>query len=174
MKRLIKAGHLIRYVKEVDYGAESGPLVDNQHDWPIKSRLAINYIQGGPSDDQYQWKCQQKKLLRASIVKVGVNVIHKGGSREETKPIDGPISFPPVNRNRVIVPHYDALGLTLCIIGFDVQKVLVDPDSAVNLLQLPTFNQMKLYLGMLNSVRQILSGFNDTTTTILGDIMPLA
>ena len=43
------------------------------------------------------------------MVKAQVNVVLTGGSREETKPIDCPISFPPVNPNRVIVPYYDAL-----------------------------------------------------------------
>ena len=85
------------------------------------------------------------------MVKARVNSIHTGGSREETKLIDGPISLPPVNPNRVIVPHYDALVLALCISGIDVHKVLVDPGSAADLLQLPTFNQMKLSSGMLNS-----------------------
>ena len=94
-----------------------------------------------------------------------------GGSREETKPIDGPISFPPVNLNRVIVPHYDALVLTLCISGFDVHRVLVDLGSATNLLQLHAFNQMMLSSEMLNSAGRILSGFNGATTTTLGDIM---
>ena len=68
------------------------------------------------------------------------------------------------------MPHYDALILTLCINGFDVHKVLVDPSSAIDLLQLPTLNQMKLFPLMLNSIGQILSGFNDTTTTTPGDI----
>ena len=67
------------------------------------------------------------------MVKARVNIVHAGGSREETKPIDGPISFPPVNPNRVIVPHYDALILTLCISGFDVHRVLVDPGSTTDL-----------------------------------------
>ena len=74
------------------------------------------------------------------------------GSCEETRPIDGPISFPPVNSNMIIVPHYDALVLTLYISGFDVHKVLVDPGSVKDLLQLPTFNQMRLSLRMLNSI----------------------
>ena len=85
------------------------------------------------------------------MVKAPVNSIHTGGSREETKLIDGPISLPSVNPNRVIVPHYDALVLALCISSIDVHKVLVDPGSAADLLQLRTFNQMKLSSGMLNS-----------------------
>ena len=93
------------------------------------------------------------------------------GNHEETKPIDGPISFPPVNSNRIIVPHYDALVLTLCINGFDVYRVLVDLGSATDLLLLPAFKQMKLSLGMLNSVGRILSGFNGATIVTLGDVV---
>ena len=72
------------------------------------------------------------------------------------------------------MPHYDALVLTLCINSFDVHRVLVDPGSATNLLQLPAFNQMKLSPQMLKSAGRILSGFNGTTTTTMGDItLPL-
>ena len=68
-----------------------------------------------------------------------MNVVHIESSQGEAEPIDGPISFPLINPNKVIVPHYDALVLTLCINGFDVHRVLVDPSSAADLLQLPTF-----------------------------------
>ena len=68
------------------------------------------------------------------------------------------------------MPHYDALVLTLCINGFNVHRVLVDPGSAMDLLQLPAFMQMKLSSDMLSSVRRILSGFNGATTIALGDV----
>ena len=68
------------------------------------------------------------------------------------------------------MPHYDALVLTLCINGFNVHRVLVDLGSATYLLQLPALEQMKLSLGMLNSARRILSGFNGATTVKLGDV----
>ena len=125
---------------------------------------------GGPSDDQYQSKGQQKKLLRAATVKVRVNVIHAKGRHEKTKPIDGHISFPPVNLNRIIVPHYDVLVLTLCINNFDVYRVLVDPGSAADLLQLPAFKQMKFSLDMVNLAEQVFYGFNSATTVTLGDV----
>ena len=99
-----------------------------------------------------------------------MNTIHTGSSSTEIKPIDGPISFPSVNPNRVIVPYYDALVLTLCINGFDVYTVLVDLGSAANLLQLPAFKKMKLSSKMLNSVGRILSCFNEATTVTLGDV----
>ena len=99
-----------------------------------------------------------------------MNVIHVEGRHEETKPIDGPISFPPVNSNRIILPHYDAMVLTLCINGFDVHRVQIDPGSTTDLLQLSAFENMKLSSGMLNSTKWILFGFNDVTTTTLGDV----
>ena len=93
------------------------------------------------------------------------------GRHEETKPIDGLKSFSFVNLNRVIVPHYDALVLTLCINDFDVHRVLVDRSSATDLLQLPAFKQMKLSLGVVNSAGRIISGFNGATIVTLGDVM---
>ena len=49
------------------------------------------------------------------------------------------------------MPHYEALVLTLCINSFDVHRILVDPGSVEDLLQLPTFKQMKLSSSVLNS-----------------------
>ena len=57
MEKLIKAGHLIRYVKEVDRGAESEPLVNRITADVVTSsetRPTINYILGAASNDQYQ------------------------------------------------------------------------------------------------------------------------
>ena len=173
MEKLIKVGHLRRYVKEVDHKEESGQAADRitaGATIPSEFRPAINYILGGLSNVQYQSKRQQKKLLRATTIKDMVNAIHIEGSHEETKPMDGPISFPLINLNIIIVPYYDALVLTLCISGFVVHRVLVDPSIATYLLQLPSFKKMKLSLGMLNSAGRILSGFDGATTVTLGDV----
>ena len=66
VENLIKAGHLRSYIIEIDHGVESGQTVDRVTTAtiaPSESSKAINYILGGPSDDQYQLKHQQKKLL---------------------------------------------------------------------------------------------------------------
>ena len=170
VEKLIKAG---RYIRELDHGVELKQAVDKITAGVAvlsESRSATNYILGGPFDDQYQSKRQQKKLLRAATVKARVNVIHAEGKHEKTQPIDGPITFLPINSNRIIMPHYDALVLTLCINDFDVHRVLVDPGSAADLLQLPTFKQMKLSLGVVKSAGRILSGFNGVTTVTLEDV----
>ena len=94
----------------------------------------------------------------------------KADMKKIIKPMDYLISFPHVNPNRIFVPHYNALVLTLCINGFDVHRVLVDPGNAAYLLQLPAFKQIKLSLGVLNSTGQILSSFDGATIVTLGDV----
>ena len=127
VESLIKAGHLGRYIKDAGREEESAPITCRIIAGviaPPEPRLAINYILEGSFDDQYQSKRQQKKLLRVATVKAWVNTVYTSGSQEETKPIDGLISFPPINPNRVIMPHYDAFVLTHCINGFDVHNWL--------------------------------------------------
>ena len=171
--KLIKARYLKTYIREIDHKVESGQAEDRVTivvAAPSKSRSIINNILGGPSDDQCWSKRQQKKLLRAATVKARKNGIHTEGRHEETKLIDDPISFSPINPNRVIVPHYDALVLTFCINGFDMHRLLIDPSSAVDLVKLSAFKQMKLSLGAMNSIGRVLSGFNGATIVTLGDV----
>ena len=134
------------------------------------ARPTINYILGGPADDQYQSIRQRKKLLLATIVRAWVNTISTPDNSKAIQPIDCPMSFPPINPSRVITPHHDALVLTLCINNFDVHKVLVDPGSSSNLLHLPAFRQMQVSLDKLSSASRILSGFNGATMLTVGDI----
>ena len=99
-------------------------------------------------------------MLRVASVRAQVNTISTLESSIAIQPIDGPISFPPINSARVITPHYDALILTLCINNFDEHRVLVDSGSAAELLHLLTFRQMKVPLSHLSSAGKVLSGFN--------------
>ena len=99
-----------------------------------------------------------------------MNTIHVLYNSRAIQPIDGPISFPLVNSSRVITPHNDALILTLCINNFDVHRVLVDPGSATNLLQLSAFKQMNISFDRLSSTVRIMFGFNGATIVTMGDI----
>ena len=51
-----------------------------------------------------------------------------------------------------------------------MQRVLVDPSSTTDLLQLPAFRHMNISLDRLSSAGRILSGFNGATTVKMGDI----
>ena len=133
-------------------------------------RPTINFILGGPTDSQYQSKKQRRRILREASVRARVNSISNRGDVPAVMSVDGPISLPPINPTRVITPHYDALVLTVCINGFDVHRVLVDPGSAADLLHLPTLKQMKVPVVHLHSAGRILSSFNGATTLSVGDI----
>ena len=99
-----------------------------------------------------------------------MNAVHTPNSSKAIQQIDGLISFPPINPSWVITPHHDALILTLCINNFDVHRVLVDPGSAGDLLQLSAFRQMNISFDKLSSASRILFGFNGATTVTMGNI----
>ena len=48
--------------------------------------------------------------------------------------------------------------------------VLVDPNSAADLLQLPAYKQMNIFFDRLSYAGRILSGFNGATTVTMGNI----
>ena len=167
IEKLIRVGHLTRYIRGSSDEVATAPtadrtVVDTEH--ASNSRLAINFILGGPHDSQYQSNKQRRKILRAASVKAKVNTVSTRENTTVAPPIDDPISFPPVN------PHYDALVLTICINGFDVHRVLVDPGSATDLLHLPALKQTRVSIDHLSSAGRVLSGFNGATTLTVGDI----
>ena len=173
VEKLIRARHLRRYIRESVNGVAVAPtanmvIANTEH--ASGPRQAINFILGGPADSQYQSKKKRRKMLRAASIRARVNTVRAQENITAVQPVDGPISFPPINPTQVITPHYDALVLTVGINNFDVHRVLVDPGSAVDLLHLPTFKQMRVPLDRLSSAGRVLSGFNGATTLTVGDI----
>ena len=177
IEKLIRAGHLRRYLREPTHGATTTFTSDRsvaEIEHAPKPRPTINYILGGPADSQYQSKKQRRRTLRTTSVRARINTISNQANASAAQPMDGPISFPPINPTRVITPHYDALVLTVCINDFDVHRILVDPGSAADLLHLPAFKQMRVSIDLLHSPDRVLSGFNGATTSSIGDIVFLS
>ena len=85
--------------------------------------------------------------------------------------VDDTITFPPINASRVLQPHEYVLVLTLGMSGFDVRRVLIDPGSSANLLQMSAYKQMGYSLSTLENPGRILSRFNGATTTSQGDVV---
>ena len=102
-------------------------------------RAVINYIHGGPIDEKYNSKRKRQRLLWAASIREQVKSVQPGLPQGGTLPIDGVITFPSVDPNRVLQPHEDALILTLGIKKYDVRRILVDPGSSVDLLQVSAF-----------------------------------
>ena len=81
-------------------------------------------------------------MLRATSVREWINFVQHNLPSGSMCPIDGIIIFHPINANRVLQPHEDALILTLGISGFDRRRVLIDRGSSVDLLQMSVYKQM--------------------------------
>ena len=136
VERLIKAGHLKQYLRS-DNGRRDTPQHHNPGNLraPAAPKAVINYITGGPSDEEYDSRRKRQKLLRAASIRERINSIRPGLTEEGPRPIDGTIIFPPVDPTRTLQPHRDALILSLEIGDFDVRHILVDPGSSADLVQ---------------------------------------
>ena len=173
VEKLIRVGQLRRYLREPINGVTSTPIADTaivDIERASGPRQAIKFILGGPADSQYKSKKQRRKMLRTALVRARVNTIRAQENITAVQPVDGLISFPPINPTQVITPHCDALVLTIIINNFDVHRVLVDSGSAADLLHLPAFKQMRVPLDCLSSTGRVLSEFNEATTLTVGDI----
>ncbi|RVW59842.1 hypothetical protein CK203_098467 [Vitis vinifera] len=111
------------------------------------------------------------KLLRAASVRERINSIRPGLNGGGPRPIDETIIFPPVDPTQTLQPHRDALILSLEIGDFDVRRILVDPGSSADLVQASVVGHMGHNLAGLENPGRIMSGFNGSSTTSLGDII---
>ena len=172
VEKLIKAGHLKQYLRS-DAGGRGAPQNHNSGAprASAATKVVINYINGDPSDEEYDSKRKRQKLLRAASIRERINSIRPGLTGEGPRPIDGTIIFPPVDPTRTLQPHRDALILSLEIGDFDVRRILVDPGSSADLVQASVVSHMGHSLIGLENPGRILSGFNGSSTTSLGDIV---
>ncbi|RVW25884.1 hypothetical protein CK203_110874 [Vitis vinifera] len=146
VERLIKAGHLKQYLRS-DNGGRDAPQHHNPGNLraPVAPKAVINYITGGPSDEEYHSRRKRQKLWNN----------HFSTSRS----------------HRTLQRHRDALILSLEIGDFDVRRILVDPGSSADLVQASVMSHMGHTLTGLENPGRILSGFNGSSTTSLGDIV---
>ena len=100
-----------------------------------------------------------------------INSIWPGITGGGPRPIDGTIIFPLVDPTRILQSHRDVLILSLEIGDFDVRRILVDPGSSADLVQASVVSHMGHSLTGLENLGRILSGFNRSSTTSLGDIV---
>nr|CAN83240.1 hypothetical protein VITISV_021676 [Vitis vinifera] len=170
VERLIKAGHLKQYLRSDarDRDASRNPSSGAPRA-PTAPKAIINYINGGPFDEEYDSKRKRQRLLRAASVRERVNFIRPGITGGGPRPIDGTIIFPLVDPTRILQSHRDVLILSLEIGDFEVRRILVDPGSSTDLVQASVISHMGHSLTGLENPGRILSGFNGASTTSLGD-----
>ena len=159
VERLIRARHLKQYLRS-DVGGKNSSQNHNTGAprAPAAPKAVINYINGGPSEEEYDSKRKRQKLLQAASVLERINSIQPGISGGGPRPIDGTIIFPPVDPTWILHPHRDALILFLEIGDFNVRRILVDPGSSADLAQTSVISYMGHSLTGLENPRRILSG----------------
>ena len=172
VEKLVKARHLKQNVISEGKSGETsrGPSTTTPTT-SIAHRAVINYIHGGPLDEEYSSKQKRQRLLRAASVREQVSSIQPGLTSGSTHPIKRVTTFPLVDPNRILQPHQDVLILTLGISDFDVRRILIDPGSSADLLQVSVIKQMGFTPLNLEISEQILLGYNGASTTSLGDIV---
>ena len=94
VEKLIKAGHLKQYLRS----DTEGKVTSQHHNpgtprAPAAPKVVINYINGGPSDEEYDSRRKRQKLLRAASIRERVNSIRPGLTGGGPRPIDGTIIF---------------------------------------------------------------------------------
>nr|CAN73594.1 hypothetical protein VITISV_004696 [Vitis vinifera] len=143
VEKLIKAGHQKQYLR-----SDTERKITSQHynpgapRAPADPKAVINYINGGPSNEEYDSRQKRQKLLRAASIHERINFIRPGLTGGGPHPIDGTIIFPPVDSTRTLQPYRDALILSLEVGDFDVRRILVDPGSSADLVQASVVSHM--------------------------------
>ncbi|XP_034697238.1 uncharacterized protein LOC117923099 [Vitis riparia] len=172
VEKLIKEGHLKQYLRSDARVRDTPRNCDSETPRIlIAPKAIINYIHGGPLDEEYDSKRKRQRLLRAASVRERVNSIRPGITGRGPRPIDGTIIFPLVDPTRILQPHRDAFILSLRMTDFDVRCILVDLGSSTDLLQASIISHMGRDLSGLENPGRILSEFNGAVTTSLGDIV---
>ncbi|XP_070054158.1 uncharacterized protein [Nicotiana tomentosiformis] len=82
------------------------------------------------------------------------------------------ITFTEEDADGLLLPHNDALVISLNVLDFKIKRVLVDPGTSVNIIQWRVLGQAKL-TGSIIPATKLLAGFNLTSVTTRGDILLL-
>lgn len=136
-------------------------------------RAVINYIHGDPADEKYNSKRKRQRLLRTASVRKRISSVQHDLPDGRMHPIDDTITFLLINANWVLQPHEDTLIPILGISRFNVRRVLIDPSSSADLLQMSVNRKMGFPPSALENPGWLLSEFNGATTTFLGNVVLL-
>nr|XP_009604587.1 uncharacterized protein LOC104099310 [Nicotiana tomentosiformis] len=94
-------------------------------------------------------------------------ITHGKRTRQTLK--DGNITFDDVDADGLMIPHNNALVISLLIHETNVKRVLIDPGSSVNIILLRAVNEMLMGDWVVPKARS-LSGFDNSTVITKGEI----
>ena len=79
-----------------------------------------------------------------------------------------PITFTNNDLGDLHLPHDDALIVSATIANFNVQRILIDNESSVDILFISAFDKMKIGQDKLHPFHTLLIGFGGNITHPLG------
>lgn len=109
----------------------------------------------------------------AASVREQVNIVQCTFTDDNVRLIDEPIAFISIDSTTMLLPHEDALVLTLGVSDFNLHRILIDLGRFTNLLQMLAYTQMGHSPSALENLSRILIGFNRASTMSLGNVVLL-
>nr|XP_009605952.1 uncharacterized protein LOC104100431 [Nicotiana tomentosiformis] len=157
---LLKNGHLREFLSDRaknNYGRNCDNAEPSKagEDPPLQK---INMIFGGNEINGVTFSATKKTK---------VSITHSKRLREVTE--DG-ITFTEEDADGLLLPHKDALVISLKVLDFKIKRVLVYPGSVANIIQWRVLEQAKL-TGSIIPATKLLVGFNFASVTTRGEIM---
>ncbi|XP_077242445.1 uncharacterized protein LOC143882958 [Tasmannia lanceolata] len=149
---LIKRGHLRNYVK-------GGGQDKREPRFPSPPRVGGPTAGGGSSA---AWKAYARQLNSVHIPDKKLKV--------EKLKADNTISFAGADLNNVILPHNDALVITMLIANFETPKILVDNGSSADVLYYQAFKQLGIKDDLSKPSTTELYGFAGEVVKVVGTI----
>ncbi|XP_077251063.1 uncharacterized protein LOC143890320 [Tasmannia lanceolata] len=80
------------------------------------------------------------------------------------------ISFSDANLDNLILPHDDALVITMLVANWELKKILVDNESSADILYYHAFKQMMIGDDRLKPANSDLFGFSGEVVKVEGQI----
>nr|XP_009598223.1 uncharacterized protein LOC104094071 [Nicotiana tomentosiformis] len=113
------------------------------------------------------WGNEINGVTFSTAKKTKVIVTHSKRLREVA---EDDITYTEEDADELLLPHNDALVISLNVLNFKIKHVLVDPGSSANIIQWRVLEQAKLTRSIIPATK-LLVGFNLASVTTRGEIL---
>ncbi|XP_070041509.1 uncharacterized protein [Nicotiana tomentosiformis] len=115
----------------------------------------------------WSWGNEINGVTLSTAKKMKISVTHSKRLREVT---EDDIAFMEEYPDGLLLPHNDALVISLNVLDFKIKHVLVDPGSSTNIIQWRVLEQAKLTGGIISTTK-LLVRFNLANVITRGEIL---
>nr|XP_016474859.1 PREDICTED: uncharacterized protein LOC107796578 [Nicotiana tabacum] len=126
---------------------------------PPSPKRTVNVINGGEEVNGVTYTAARKTTK--------FTITHGKQTRQTLE--DDNITFDDADADGLMIPHNEALAISLLIHDTNIKRVLIDPGSSVNIILLRVVNEMLMGDRVVPKAR-FLSGFYNSTVITKGEI----